>query len=130
MAEGTAPLLTTDRQLDAVDRLELEHDNLRAALTWSLRPGDGEPPGAARAAIGVQLCAALWWFWASQGHVTAGRAWFDRAAAVASEEDSPAMARVLLGIGVWKAWEIDYLAGRHGESDDPDGTAPRSSRGR
>jgi predicted ATPase/class 3 adenylate cyclase len=124
LAERTAPLLTTARQLDAVDRLELEHDNLRAALTWSLRPGEGEPSGAAQAAIGVQLCAALWWFWASQGHVTAGRAWFDRAAAVASEEDSPAMARVLLGIGVWKAWEIDYVAGRHGESDDPEGTAP------
>ena len=124
VAERTAPLLMTARQLDADDRLELEHENIRAALTWSLQPGEGEPP-AERAAIGVRLCAALWWFWASQDHVTPGRDWCDLAAAVASDEDSPAMARVLLGIGVWRAWEVDYLAGRQGASGDPDVAPPQ-----
>jgi predicted ATPase len=42
-----------------LNRLELEHDNLRAALAWS---SVHDPQ------MGLRLCAALWWFWIERRH--------------------------------------------------------------
>jgi predicted ATPase len=46
------------------DRLEREHDNLRAALRWYLHADEGE-----RA---LRLGCRLWTFWAVCGHYAAG----------------------------------------------------------
>jgi predicted ATPase/class 3 adenylate cyclase len=52
------------------DRLEVELENLRAALEWSLE-------GAERnAELGLQLASSLWWFW-FQGHGEEGR-WLEK----------------------------------------------------
>jgi non-specific serine/threonine protein kinase len=48
------------------DRLEQEHDNLRAALRWCL--------GHGRRAQALRFGAALWPLWAIRGHATEGRA--------------------------------------------------------
>ena len=48
-----------------LDRLDTEHDNLRAALDWSL--GDG------RVQKGSQLIGALLWFWHVRGYWREGR---------------------------------------------------------
>jgi predicted ATPase/DNA-binding SARP family transcriptional activator len=47
------------------DRLEREHDNLRAALAWSKVQGQGE--------VGLRLGGALPWFWERRGYWTEGR---------------------------------------------------------
>ena len=47
-----------------LDLLELEHDNLRAALAHSLTDPDPEP--------GLRLCVALWWFWLFSGYAIEG----------------------------------------------------------
>src|SRR6266851_814071 len=47
------------------DRLETEHDNLRAALAWSLETGEAE--------LGLRLGTRLNWFWSVRGHLTEGR---------------------------------------------------------
>ena len=49
--------------------LEAEHDNLRAALRFSLDTGD--------AATALQLCAFLWRFWFERGYLSEGRLWLD-----------------------------------------------------
>lgn len=49
-----------------LERLEREHDNLRAALDWSLSAGRIEP--------GLRLAAALHWFWDRRGYLSEGRA--------------------------------------------------------
>src|SRR5215218_139761 len=55
-----------------LDRLETEHDNLRAALAWSLTSqGDTE--------IGLQLTAALSHFWYMREHHSESRMWLESA---------------------------------------------------
>jgi predicted ATPase/DNA-binding SARP family transcriptional activator len=74
LAEEAEPLLRGPQQKAWIDRLEREHDNLRAALEWSFTE-----EGGAEAAL--RLTAALGWFWWVQTHWWA-EAWkvFARAA--------------------------------------------------
>ncbi len=54
----------TREQAAWLDRIEVENDNLRAALEWSLRE---DPDMAARLAV------ALGWFWSIRGYLSEGR---------------------------------------------------------
>ncbi len=70
-------------------QLELEHDNLRAALGWLV---EHEP------AAGLRLAGALWSFWESRGYVREGLDWLERALEQAENEVPPAItARALIG---------------------------------
>ena len=110
LVEELAPQLRTPHAIEAGDRLSLEHDNICAALAWSLRDGESGPVDAERRGPGLRICVALWWFWASQGQVASGRRWYARAAEAAAGEDSAPMARILLGLGIWGVWDDDASA--------------------
>jgi predicted ATPase/DNA-binding SARP family transcriptional activator len=56
-----------------LDRLEHEHENLRAALTWALDSGNAEALTA-----GLEIGASIWEFWLMRGHIGEGRTWLDR----------------------------------------------------
>jgi predicted ATPase len=57
------------------ERLEAEHDNLRAALDWCAEDTDGpEPDQPSRAEMGLWIAAALGRFWLQHGYVSEGRA--------------------------------------------------------
>jgi predicted ATPase/class 3 adenylate cyclase len=107
LVDELAPLLRTPRTIDIADQLSGEHDNIRAALAWSLRAGEAGVVDAERRDPGLRICVALWWFWASQGQVAAGRRWYARAAEAAAGQDSARMARLLLGLGIWNVWDDD-----------------------
>jgi predicted ATPase/DNA-binding SARP family transcriptional activator len=92
-------LRTGGDQTAALERLEREHDNLRAAL-------DRADPGRA-----LRLGAALASFWAVRGHVAEGRRRLERAIERAREED-PALAGAFAGAGVLARCEGDYAAAR------------------
>ena len=79
--------------------LEADHDNLRAALRFSLDSGDG--------ATALQLCASLWRFWFERGYLSEGRLWLEEALAGTSEE-SRARSRALSGNGVLAHYQGDY----------------------
>jgi predicted ATPase len=64
LAEQAEPNLQGPDQQRWFDRLEAEHDNLRAALAWS----------GARADARARLAAALFWFWRVHGYFAEGRA--------------------------------------------------------
>jgi predicted ATPase len=81
--EANAAIWGAD-QLAALDRLTLEHDNLRAALIWALEDSGDRMPG-------VRLAGALGWFWHFRGHWPEGRRWLARAlAAQPAESDAQA----------------------------------------
>jgi predicted ATPase/transcriptional regulator with XRE-family HTH domain len=74
-------------------RLETEHDNLRAALRWSLR--------ADIAVEGLKLVYALGRFWFMYGHLQEGRSWVTAALAKGSTAVPQLRARVLFWLGFW-----------------------------
>lgn len=78
-AESAEPGLTGGERVTWLDRLEAEHDNLRAALDWSGREG-GEIE------VGLRLVGALWWFWNMRDHLSEGGA---RASAVVAHPGGP-----------------------------------------
>jgi predicted ATPase len=67
-------------------RLDLERDNLRAALASAL---DGDPQ------LGLRLAVALWRFWLMRGYLAEGYRWLDAALAAAPEHTAD-RARALL----------------------------------
>jgi non-specific serine/threonine protein kinase len=105
LAETARPALTGPDQGPWCERLEADHDNLRAALRWAAATGE--------AALGGRLAAALWRFWYAHGHWSEGRAWLEQA--LAREEDLPTPARALALLG---AGALAYPQG-----DFPQGTA-------
>jgi predicted ATPase/class 3 adenylate cyclase len=56
-----------------LERLDLEHDNMRAALSWMLESEEAEP--------GLRLSGALWRFWWMRGLYSEGRRWLEEALA-------------------------------------------------
>jgi predicted negative regulator of RcsB-dependent stress response len=64
-AEAAEAKLTGPEQAAWYERLEIEHDNLRAALEWSL----ADPEGAE---AGLRLVGALGRFWEVRGHIAEG----------------------------------------------------------
>jgi predicted ATPase/DNA-binding CsgD family transcriptional regulator/Tfp pilus assembly protein PilF len=76
-----------------LDRVETEHDNLRAALAWAAETGKTE--------IGLTLTGGLWRFWRVRGHWGEGRDWLERMLALPAAAGSVARARALNGAGVF-----------------------------
>ncbi|HSH79683.1 MAG TPA: BTAD domain-containing putative transcriptional regulator, partial [Herpetosiphonaceae bacterium] len=67
LAENTRPRLIGSEQKLALDLLEREHDNFRAALEVALDRRLEEQ--------GVRLAGALWRFWWTRGHLEEGCRW-------------------------------------------------------
>ncbi len=107
-AEYAEPRLTGPDQRAWHERLEAEHDNLRAALRWSIVAGDGES--------GLRIVAALWRFWWLRGYPSEGRRWLAELLAIAPGNAAGAGAvsgvardRALHG-GAWLAYSQGDLA--------------------
>jgi len=73
-------------------RLETEHDNLRAALSWALERNEAE--------LAVQLGGALWRFWTRVGHWSEGRRWLGEGLTQASTVPASVRAIALNGLGI------------------------------
>ena len=105
LAEEAEPRLQEADQATWLSRLEQEHDNLRAALEWSLVSTATDP--------GLRLCGALQRFWITRGHYTEGREWCARVLEAARAE-APALARAkaLNCAGLLAYHQVDYAAAR------------------
>ncbi len=101
--ERAEPELSRSRQRLWLERLEEEHDNLRAALSWFLERTP-EPNGPA---LGLRMAAALWRFWSLRGHKTEGRGWLEKG--LSGSDASPAVrAKALSGLGWITLFQGDY----------------------
>ena len=77
-AETAEPKLRSAEQLEWLRRVETEHDNLRAALGWSLESGKSERM--------LELANALYYFWECRGYSREGCKWLDEALALVEHE--------------------------------------------
>jgi predicted ATPase/DNA-binding CsgD family transcriptional regulator len=93
LAEEADVELRGSEQRRWLDHLEVEHDNLRTALRWSLATGHSE--------AAVRLSGALSWYWSYRGYVEEGRRGLAQALAM-SPEPSAARMRALNG-AAWLA---------------------------
>ena len=107
-SERAEPELWGSDQFAWLERLEQEHDNLRAALQQSLVGSeDRRPEGTAEAAL--RLAGAVWLFWVWRGHFREGREWLEQALATTRGASVRARAKALLGAG-WLAGEQSEYA--------------------
>ena len=105
LAEQARPLLAGPDQRHWLDRLELEHHNLRAALDRAVADEDAE------SAIG--LAFALWRFWQMRGHLFEARRRLDVMAAAPWSRRSPVLrARLMEALGGVCWWQADIPAMR------------------
>ncbi len=101
LADAATLKLVGAEQGQWLNRLETEHDNLRAALEWFLTHGAVEE--------GLRLAGALPYFWDSRGYVSEGRRWLDRALAAADRDVPPAVkAKARYGAGELAVAQRDF----------------------
>ncbi len=102
LAEGLAAGIFGDDQRASLDTFEREHDNLRAAIGFTITTG--------RAELAMRLLAASWRFWQMRGYLAEGRERADQILAMPGTEEHPqALLRALDaagGIAYWRA-ELD-----------------------
>jgi tetratricopeptide (TPR) repeat protein len=115
LAERAAPQLHRAEQQTWLARLEAEHDNLRAALTWALdEQAIGKPDGTlyehivtlsppqlgtiSRVELGLRLASALAQFWSRRGYLSEGCGWLKTGLARAPAPTA-ARARALNALG-------------------------------
>jgi predicted ATPase/DNA-binding SARP family transcriptional activator len=99
-AEAELQLSGAD-QTDWLERLDGEHDNLRAALDW-LAEADNT------AAAELQMAAALGRFWYVRGHIGEGTSRLRHAIDRASGEDTSALAKALRAASALAVIQGDY----------------------
>jgi predicted ATPase/class 3 adenylate cyclase len=93
LAEHGASEQQESEEATWLERLDLEHDNMRAALSWTLQSEEAE--------LGMRLAGALWQFWDMRGYYGEGRRWLEEALAKDGRA-SVARAKALEGVG-WLA---------------------------
>ncbi|MEZ4736315.1 MAG: LuxR C-terminal-related transcriptional regulator [Caldilineaceae bacterium] len=100
LAEQAAPALLGAEQQQWLDRLETEHDNLRAALLWSLdQPGDE---------TALRMAGALWQFWFARGYMGEGLQWLQRALGQEAVSATPTRANAAGGAAILAAYLGHY----------------------
>jgi predicted ATPase/class 3 adenylate cyclase len=101
LAERAEREILTSRQLYWLDRLTLDHDNLRAGLDWAI--GSGETT------LALSLVGALWRFWQFRGHLIDAETRIVGALALEGG-DPKARAKALTAQGGIYYWRGDWPA--------------------
>lgn len=107
LVQNALPHLGGLEQSVWLDRLEREHDNLRATLDGCLEEGTAE---AIRA--GLQLAGELQRFWMQRGHASEGRRRYAALLSADHSEPSPERGRALESAGILAFRQADYMAAR------------------
>jgi predicted ATPase/DNA-binding CsgD family transcriptional regulator len=98
-AERVGPETIGPQQAEWFRYLELEYDNIRSALEWSLVQGDAE--------FAARIGAAIWHFWLYQSYFSEGRNILERTLK-ALPGQTALRARLLLAAGLLAFYSGDY----------------------
>jgi predicted ATPase/class 3 adenylate cyclase len=105
LADEAEPQLTGGEGARWLNRLEREHDNIRAAYSWAVE--------APRADVAIRITAATWRFMQMRGHLIEGRERAEQAIRIAAElADASLHSRGLLAAGSLAYWAADFAAAR------------------
>jgi predicted ATPase/class 3 adenylate cyclase len=105
LAEEAEPQLAGERQGLWLQRLEREHDNVRAALDWA--------EAAPEADTALRIATAMWRFWQLGAHLSEAKARLERTLALpGADTRGPLRVRALGALGGILYWQNDYEAMR------------------
>ena len=117
LAEEADRKLRQPKPAPALQRLEADAANLRAALAWSLR--DEEKTDIPSREEALRLVGALSWFWHVRTRYGEARTWSDRALALSSASERGAVqarARQAAGLAAQMQGDFAYARTRFEES--------------
>ncbi len=104
LLEETEPLMRGPQQIALLNKLEIEHDNIRAALRWALETRSTE--------LGLRLVGDLRWFWTQHSHYTEGLLWARAVLALHNAQTrDAARARALWSAGALASTLLGVLVG-------------------
>jgi predicted ATPase len=112
LAEEAEPELFGPQEAEWFDRLEVEHDNFRAVLSWTIEQGETE--------TALRLAAALWILWFARGYIGEGQRWLEQALTRDGPASTAARAKALEAL----AW----LAGTREDMDRAEAAAEEGLR--
>jgi non-specific serine/threonine protein kinase len=104
VAEQAEPYLFRAGHQDWKNRLELDHDNLRVALTWSLESNQIE--------AGLKMAGALAWFWHGTGQLSEGNLWLEKILASGIGAQGKERAKALRASSILATATGDYIRAR------------------
>ncbi|MGC2238170.1 MAG: protein kinase [Pyrinomonadaceae bacterium] len=103
LAREAEPELIGEQTVQWLDRLEAEHDNLRAALFWSTE-NDTD--------TAVNLTASIRRFWILHNHLSEGRKWLESALNKSDGATADVRFKLLNGLGSAAGYQGDYETAR------------------
>ncbi|MBW3631729.1 MAG: tetratricopeptide repeat protein, partial [Chloroflexi bacterium] len=106
--ETAEPGLRGPRQVELLGQMDVEQDNLRTAMGWTLRHAPE---------MALRLATAQHWYWFLRGHVREGRTWLERAlAASASSDERQTMALNWASFLAWNQSDLGVARARAEEA--------------
>jgi non-specific serine/threonine protein kinase len=103
LARRAEPHLHGPDQVVWLNRLQIEHDNLRAALEWCVT-------GKTSTDTALRMVCALWPFWNRRNHFGEGRQWVERALAAYPDAVASVRARAFVAGADLSYFLGDYAA--------------------
>lgn len=101
LAEQAEPLLQGAEQAEWLERMETDHDNMRAALDFAQESGEDE--------TGLRLVNALGYFWRVRCHLSEGRSRLEAALSTTGSTDQALRANALYRTGNLAKAQGDYV---------------------
>ena len=92
IAREAGPRLRSKDQVEWLEFLEVEHDNIRAALRWLARSGQSDRE--------LELAGTLARFWEIRGHLSEGQRWLEGALSRGTDAAPSLRADALDGAGI------------------------------
>jgi predicted ATPase len=99
LAEEAEPKLWGPEDVEWLERLETEHDSLRAALSWAMEQQGAE--------LALRLAGALWRFWEARGYYDEGRRWLEETLEKEGRASGAARAKALMAVAWLALSQVD-----------------------